>query len=366
MRGHAHRATGLCLVLILLNGLTPRAAHAEGGNKGGWIPVHATGTFSLIGKVYSLGGILINGRRASAEQMLWNGDMLQAQDNASARAVVDSIGQVTIARGTTVRLATTTTLEDSTKHDVLIVSLTIGEMTVKLGQNAGAYIETGGVSFTASFGASFRIEMRGGEAVVDTNRGFVRIEPQPRRPIAKARDVNAPPNAAVAQIPKTRLDRKPNQPASGQLQWQIYLQSTTRLTASTAPRLVPVSNQTTQIEKPIVDRMVRFEIVDSNGVTSTLAAIQDQKTDNRGVVTYTFQAGGRQGAGQIRARIDPDPNQDPPDTEYETYTRDFRIKTFWTLRNKLLIAAAAAAVVGCVVGCRSKGPLQQVPPPNTP
>src|SRR5260221_7785126 len=78
-------------------------ARAEDRNPGKQVGA-APMAFCPIGTVYSLGALSINGHPARGEQLLWNGDMLAASDDA--RVLLGSIGEVRLTPGTAVRLTT--------------------------------------------------------------------------------------------------------------------------------------------------------------------------------------------------------------------------------------------------------------------
>lgn len=316
--------------------------------------------FGPIGRVYPVGGISINGRSVQGEQIVWGGEWLQAPDDAGACVLLDSIGQVTLTRGAVVRLATTE-LDADTKHYVLVGSLTSGDIVVKLEQNVTAYIEMPGLVLNSSNGASFRIGIREGQPVIDTIRGTVSTEFQ--RPIFKGRAARKGPGNVFVPVAESPVTSKTKSTKTVETLWTKLIPQTSSLRKAFAPRFVMVSNQRTQTEQPAAGRLVRFEVEPSVGNIIP----PEKPTGPDGGVEVNFVAGPNPGNGTIRARIVPDRN-DPPGTEYEEYTRPVIVtKAGFFSRNKLWIAAGAAAVVvTCVVGCGKSKPLQQQPPPNIP
>lgn len=368
---YTHSAIGLCLILVMTCALVPKPARADDRGQAKFIRLDANPTFGPIGKVAwnSLGGssVEINGRMARDEQVIWNGDLIEAAGDAGARVLLDSLGQVALRSGARVRLATTIKkLDDNFTRPVLIATLISGDLSVNLRHEAVAYIEAGGSVFSTTPGARFRIRVLEGRPVIEMVRGDVSIEQQ-RRPIIKPRDVLGklflPTVGGVSTIP---LNTKTNETKGNKIQWMKSLAAGGGGTfAFVAFRGSPNGTQTAPDEKHVgKDRVVKFEVV-----PPTLARVQSTNiTNDVGIVPYTFIAGGNPGTGQIIATIVPDPTQDAPDTVYETYRRDFTIEKlgFWRLRTKILIAIAAVGV-GCAVGCRThNAPLKQQPPPTIP
>ena len=366
---HGHSAPGLCLVLLLTSSLTPKLAHAEDGSRNEDRPIrlYANATLGLIGKVMgnSLGGsaIRINGRLAHEEQTIWNGDFIEAPANPSANVLLDSVGQITLKSGAQVRLATTLTKPgDNITRPVLVASLLKGDMVVKLQQEAIAHIEAGGSVFSTTPGARFRIGVLEGRLAIEMARGDESIE-QERRARIKARDVQVRPDGTIVEVATVPLKTKANKVTQDRIRWMKSLEGGGGRTFTfVAFRGSPSGAQAAPGEEPVRGRLVFFEVVPPN-----LATIQPATTDARGIVTYTFNAGPNAGSGQIKATIKGDP-EDPQDTIYETYSRDFNIEKLgpWRLRNKILIAIAAATIV-CAVGCHPRnGPIKQQPPPTIP
>lgn len=322
------------------------------------IPVAA---FAPIGKVYSLGAISINGRRVYGEEMIFGGEQLQVSGDSRACVRLDSIGQVTLARGASAKLAkTATNLDDIRAHYLLVATITSGDIVVKLEQDAGAYIEACGLVLTSSLGASFRIEIRDGQPMIDTTSGVVKMEPQ--EPRVEGRDFKVLPDGRIVKAVKGPLTVKPKKAKSADGQFIRNYLGKPNSRSSSVPQFTLISYPTTQVEEGVANRMVHFEVVPSSRGT-----VAPTRTKENGVFEYTFVAGSDKGSGQIIGTIDRDPNQDPPGTIYVPYTRKFVIPGFWTKRNKLLTAAAAAAAIICIGFCGpGTKPLRQEPPPIIP
>jgi hypothetical protein len=366
---YRHSAIGSCLILVLICALIPKPARADDGSQAKSLRLDATPGFGPIGKVAwnSLGGssVEINGRMARGEQLIWNGDLIAAAGDASARVLLDSLGQVALRSGAQVRLATTIAkLDDNSTRPVLVAELVSGDLIVNLQQEAVAYIEAGGSVFSTTPGARFRIGVWEGRPVIEMARGDASIEQQ-RRTRIKPRDVLVQPNGTIVAVATVPLNTKTDKRTQDRIRWMKSLEAGGggRFTF-VAFRGSPPGTQTAPDETPVGGRLVTFEVV-----PSTLARIEStNKTDANGIVPYTFVAGGNPGTGRIIATIAPDSTQDPADTIYEPYSREFNIEKlgFWRLRTKLLIAIAAVGV-GCAIGCHPRnGPIKQQPPPTIP
>lgn len=358
---------GLCLILVLTCALVPIPARAHDGPEPKPIRFDATERFGPIGKVAwnSLGGspVEINGRMAREEQLIWNGDLIEAAGNASAQVLLDSLGQIALRSRAQVRLATAISkLEDNVTHPVLIATLISGNLVVTLQRDAIAYVEAGGAVFSTTPGARFRIGVRQGRPLIELSSGDV-ITEQQRRTRIKPRDVTLRPNGDIVPVATVPLNTKTNKKTKDRLQWMKSIEAAGGSTfAFVAFSGSPNGNQTAPAEEPVGrGRLVTF-VVDP-----PLGSIQPARTDDRGLVAYVFNAGRNPGKGRITATIAGGP-EDPVDTVYEPYQRDFTIEKGgpWRLRTKILIAIAAVGV-GCAIGCHShSGPIKQQPPPSIP
>lgn len=236
MKKRLHRATHLIVGVALIVGIVPKVARADDGRKVKSIRLPAREAFGPIGKIYSLGGISINGRAVSGEQMIWGSELLEAAGNASACVLLDSIGLVTLARGAIAKLATkATNLDDSRTPYVLVATLTSGDIVVKLEQDAAAYIETCGLVFISSLGASFRIGIREGQPMIDTMRGAVKMEPQESR--VEGRDFKVLPDGRIVKAEKGPVTVKANKSMSADGQFiRNYLGKPKSRSISTTPQ----------------------------------------------------------------------------------------------------------------------------------
>jgi len=296
-----------------------------------------TTVFAPIGKVYSLGEISINGHPVHGEQMIWNGDLIEASEEASAEVMLYAIGQLTLSCGAMLRLSTFVRLNRDTDKQILIASLISGEARVQLQPQTTTYIEASGSTLTAKNGASFRVRIQSGHAVVDVEIGEVRSEASGFQPIPIGRPVN------VDSTGKPTAQRSDNYKARPNLVDRISILLTDRVTSLA---LSP-------------GRLVRFLLL-TPGKANFNSQEVTVPTNEYGVATATFTAGPNSGETEVTATV----------VGYLLPSWKGKIiieKPPWVARNKLLLGAAAAAVVILVVEWpRDKGPLRQEPPPKIP
>ena len=174
---------GLCIVLILSLGLNGNSVLARTGASDDEKPFRLSTRAMespigfIAGDISGQNSIAINGQRVYGAQPLWSGDLVQTLSSPSVQLSLPSLGQVALAKGTTVRLAASnavTAEANSTRR--LIASLSAGEMVVKLEERTGAYIETRGSVYTTSDGANFRFHAREGQPTFVAMKGEVVLE----------------------------------------------------------------------------------------------------------------------------------------------------------------------------------------------
>jgi hypothetical protein len=174
-------AIGLCAVTLLSIAVAPRAAQAESPRAEDDRPIrlYASASTGPIGVVTGSGDFTVNGRAGAAGQLIWSGDQLDCRRALRVSISLESIGEITMERGTTVRLAIRhTTIGEDAKGFTLIASLARGEIAVKLERAANAYLRVGREEYAASEGAAFLASARGGLASVAVRSGEVRAETQ--------------------------------------------------------------------------------------------------------------------------------------------------------------------------------------------
>lgn len=191
-----HSITALCLILILIAGLTPTLARAdEGVREDKPLRLYATAMRGPIGTVLSYDAMAINGREARGDRPIWGGEMIRAPFNNSAQVLLESVGQVILKRGAVASLTTSrATFDDATHGLSLVASLVIGDISIKLEKNAAAYVEAGDSVFEASRGAAFKVGLREGRAVLEVASGNVQAGAQTSqakfiRPVGRGLDL---------------------------------------------------------------------------------------------------------------------------------------------------------------------------------
>lgn len=346
MKKRLHRATHLILAVALIVCIVPKVARADDGIKVESIRLLAREAFGPIGKVYSLGGISINGRAVSGEQMIWGGELLQVSDDASACVVLDSLGRVVLQRGTTLRLATTLGSTDGeAAAQVLIVSLTSGNIRVQLQQDASAYLATCGAAFTTTSGASFHVEIRDDQPVITVSSGAVEIDPSNQDVEYIVEPVIADPltGRPTRRAPSTRRV-PPSTPATVQQQ-QVSVKVSER------------NKKTKRIKPAGPGRKVTIALL-TPGVGEVGSQSRTVVTNDFSVATATFTAGPNPGETKVRAT-------DESGAEWVGKIIVAPPPGFWRTRNKILLGAAAAVIIFFDRHGSGK-PLRQEPPPIIP
>lgn len=370
MTRYLSRLVRLCLVVVLIIGLTPEVVRADGGQDIS-IRLFATATYGPIGRVmWNLPGskAAINGVFTDGEQAIWNGDVIEATGNASVRVWLDSVGQVMLKSGARAKLAVTlTSVDDNIARRVLIASLISGDMVVKLERDTTAYIESCGSAFTSSNGANFHLGVRKGKAAFDVANGAVWAEallPQPPAIISRVgfeRNTGRP--VDLGNDPVKQKHNKPGATGGSVHSEQLAFRVKGRKGAKTRKILFRLDadlteTQTAQDEEPIADTTLLFELSPADiGSVSP----QRMRTDAQGIARTAFTAGPNPKTGKLKVTAE----ELGSFREFDVFV----LPGFWTTRNKILIGvAAAAAVVTCIVGCgpNPKPPLRQEPPPVIP
>jgi hypothetical protein len=321
--------------------------------------LYASEQFGPIGKLYSLGPLVIDGRSNRGEKAIWGGELIHTTAGSIVDVNIDSVGRITLKNGATVRLATLlTSRAAAVERHLFVASLIDGDMAVVLQQNAPAYIESCGSAFTSSGGAIFTIRVRDGQSSIDTLSGVVNTETLPPPMTFKARAAQRGPGNIPVPAAETPIKVEVNKTRSVVTLWTRLIPNTSGLTRTLSPRLVSYTAQAQQPELPAVNRRVRFEVEGSVGtITPT-----EKPTEPDGSVEVTFTAGPNRGTGKIRAWVLREPG-DPVGTDYQVYERAVIVTKpgILRLRNQLIGAAAIATVV-VIVERPPKGPIQQQPP----
>jgi hypothetical protein len=333
-------AIALLLVLALITGLMPNAARADGDNAKADQPIrlYASARFGPIGAINSdspgISRVIVNGRMARGEQMIWGGELIEVPLDRSVRVSFDSIGQVTLNRGAMVRFGTALANPDDAGRRVLVALLINGGLRVNLAQDAGAYIEAAGSRFTASRNAQFQMSVNEGAVSFNATAGTISVEQQP--------------------VGQRRYILRP-----------VAGQGATLSVAARSTRQVQIQ-VTDENDRPVPDLAMLFSLgspcLGSLGIGAGAGMLTREKTDNRGIASVPWVAGAAKCAGAITVNVE------GTDASY-VFQAQIRQLGFWTARNSLLVGAAAAAAgagVGIAVSQTggNKEPIVAVPPPQ--
>ena len=326
-------AMGVFLALVLIAGSIPNPAYAADGpgDETPTLRLYATAETGPIGAVDSLSPILINGREAKGRPTIWGGELLQAPAGKTAHISFGSIGRVTLGRGAMVRFAASHEGGGDSRRRALIASVITGDITVDLQPEAGAYISACGSAFTATPGSRFHMDVSEGIATIDTAAGDVSVEQQPTQRNYVVRPVGIGANISV----RTRATR--------QIQIQV----------------------TDENDRPVPDLPIVFALggqgLGSLGTATTTGATITINTNAQGIATVAFTAGDTTGTTTVSATVE---------GTRASWTGNISIEKaagFWTLRNSLIVAGAAAGA-GIAIGIAAtndgeRDPIVAIPPP---
>jgi hypothetical protein len=329
-----------------------------GSETRGAVKLYSNHKAGMIGMVESGGTVKINGRDARRQELLWDGEIVQAPANAGAQLSLAGLGQVQLTKGSVVKL---TTASAANANRVLTASVLQGEINVKLRPEIAAYVETNGKSFAADAGSRFRVNGRDGNSVVEVFAGNVR-------------EIGSW-NVELS----TDVMEQASQRNAGPRQYNIRPLSNGEKAAG---YLMNVKAQSTQT--------LRFLVTDIAGnavagvpVVFTLNAADGQpvgllgtgleagkyfetKTDTQGVAVVPFNAGSATGSTSLSAAV-----RGTNSANANVVVVDDDDDKFWTKRNAIPVftTAAAAIVAGIVIyhtreerlPIQGTGPTQIVP-----
>lgn len=301
------------------------------------------------GVVESIGGVSLDGRAVQGREAIWGGELIEVGANTGARIQLHAAGQVTLPAGARARLAVTT--DPKSSRAVLIASLMSGAMAVTLQPAALAYVEAGRSAYTASEGASFRLTLREGKAVIAIAGGVVREEtkiPQQKpiiSPVGIGRGFTRTKTNGVEQ--RQYKITRPKGPRGPSVSGESAL-------ADPCPKSEDLQGDPVPAGTP-----VRFELAPGTPGTVTPPVTA---TDANGIVTVNYRAGARTGKGKLLITAE--------DKEASTTCEwDVQVMSplwFWTVQHKALVAigaAAAAAVPTVIVTTRDDKRIRPIPPP---
>lgn len=337
--------TGLAL-LALIASLIPAPVRASGNGLDGEKPVrlYASERFSPIGSIrlnsINARDVSVDGRRSQGETAIWGGELIRVLDDRRVRVEFETLGEVMLSRGATVRFTAGRGTRNDTGCNVLIASLEQGSIDLKLKRDAGAYIEASGSTFTAEPGASFGVGVRDAQARLIRLAGDVSVQDQP-----------------VPQDVKIQMVDDLGRPLSAGSQLSVRARSTRQVQVQVTDRN----------DKPLPDLPVLFSLgnpcLGSLGLGVAAAASFRQKTDKRGIATVPFLAGAAKCAASILVKVE------GTNASVSIQTSVLQPKGFFSAQNTLIVvgAAAAAGVVTGVVVAKSGSssePIRAVPPPT--
>jgi hypothetical protein len=328
-------STCLCAALIFTCIASQSPARAEDKIRDDApIRIYATAESGPIGSVDSIGGISVDGRSVPGKHMLWRGELVRVSGGQGARVTIDSIGQVTLARGAVVKFATGFARHDRTgSRPVMIASLVSGNMVVRLHSEAMAYVQACGSRVAAESGASFRVVAVDGRAKVDVMSGKVDVQSQSEaRSLQHVEPDPATPGQFIVLDGSLSVEAR----STRQIQFRV----------------------TDANDKPVPDLPVVITLASTgksvglfSGGTTTFSAT----TNAQGVVSAPFTAGPSSATGSVTANVPGSGLSKPVKLE----VRD----RFWTNRKKIMAGAGAVAAVIVLIP-RDPGPVQQQPPPT--
>jgi hypothetical protein len=353
-----YRFPKLCLAVALVLFTTSSlavAAHSGDGSR----PLYAGKRFVPIGKLYSLGAVMIDGRTLSGEQSLWGGEQIWAKE-ASANVHLDGVGQVLLYRGSMARLLMSVPLGRAVIDEpVLTVVVSAGEIAMSLDSDASARVVVNDTVFRASRGAKFRIHTADDERAFEVKTGVIIREALPQDQ-----------GYLVSWEAIDYRTNRPTGPSSGRN--KVQTNKTTKIGVKAPPKSKVsrvftnasfLNSPLPQSDQIIVGLEVRFCLVSDPTIGVFLpsrSSCEIGKVEPSGVAVVVFQAGPNKGSSTVRATVVSSPN------DYKDGVIEVVKPPLWRGRNILILAAALGGII-CAFKChpRSTPPLQQVPPPNT-
>ncbi len=306
-------------------GLTTRAVKLYSNNKAG-----------MIGMVESGGTVKINGREARRQELLWDGEIVQAPANAGAQLALAGLGQVQLTKGSVVKL--TTAAAPNAKR-VLTAAVLQGEINIKLQPEIAAYVEANGKSFAADAGSRFRVNGRDGNSIVEVFAGNVREIGKWN--VELSTDVME--QAAQLNAGPRQYNIRPLAEKAGGYLMNVRAQSTQTLCflvtdlAGKAAAGVPVVFTLNAADGQPVGML---------GTGVEAGKYFETKTDAQGVAIVPFNAGSATGSTSLSAAV-----RGTNSANANVVVVDKDDSKFWTERNAIpvFVAAAAAIVAGIVI-----------------
>jgi hypothetical protein len=232
-----------------------------------------------------------------------------------------------------IRVSTSRVAAGERSRPVMVASLLRGDISVKLSEQAGAYVEAMGSAFTASAGARFNLLIRDNRALLDSVAGEV----------TEARFVRQ------TDLKLRALDELGRPIASGS-RFSVRARSTRQVQVQV----------TDQNDRPVANVAVVFALGDPCLGTLGVGAGTNRRetTDNRGIAAVPWTAGAVRCAAALTATIEGTSIAVSLQAQVST-------PGFFTARNTLLVGAGvlAGAGVGIYYVTKKNDEIEPVPPP---
>ncbi|MBI4854933.1 MAG: Ig-like domain-containing protein [Acidobacteria bacterium] len=286
----------LFLIIALLVAIIPTPIYAKDKEINKYLPNRFQTSYMLrnIGTIEAFGKISVNGQVANQKSTFNSGDYLQTGNYATATLSIDSSGKVILGQNTSVYFAVSKILENNgTEKPILIATLVKGSLNVRLNNQSQAYVESGGLIFTAEAGTSFRASNYNGQLEVLGDVNFQNNRQYIVRPVEVGATLSV----------KARSTR--------QIQIQV----------------------TDENDRPVPDVPIIFTLGSQLGKFGSTNATT---TNSQGIASINFTAGNSPGTTSITATV--------KDTNY-SWTGEISVfkAGFWSTRNKVLVTTAAIA-----------------------
>ena len=351
-----YRPPKLCVAFALIISTTASlatAAHSGDGPR----RLYTANQFAPIGKLFSLGAVMIDGRALSGEQSLWGGEQVWAKE-AGATVQLGSVGRVLLYRGSLARLSLDVPAEGAAiAEPVLTVVLAAGEVAVSLEAAAGARLVVGETIYRASRGAQFKVRTADRERPFDLKAGVITRETSPQHPRYDVGPVITDRlGRDIGKAPQKRQVRK-----QARTQMAVKLQEADSANPPRKTAFMAYQLQTSeQPAKGVVAVKVMFCLEKPIGVFLPGNGLcQVVESNQYGVAVVEFQAGSNADTSRVTANVLP-PSEG-------SWTGEIEVVGLVPWKKVAILAAVTGGVI-CVFKCRrhSTPPLRQAPSSNTP
>ena len=290
---------------------------------------------TMIGMIESAGALKLNGRAVRRQELLWDGELIQASD-ADARVALNNVGRALLTQGTSAKLSLTSSADASSTNRVLAANLLKGELTLRLEPNVAAYVETQGKTFAAEPGAHFRVSEQAGNVTLEIKAGNV-------REIAAA-SVNVSP-ALLNDERKTGERQYDVRPADQ----GGYLRRVNPSETQSLRFLVTDRTGKAAAGMPVVFTLnaADGQLVGTLGHGPAAGQSFTTRTDDNGFVQAPFNAGRAKGSVSITAAV-----AGAAVSNRNVLTVADKDSGFWTKRNALpvFVVIGGAIAAGVIVG----------------